>query len=66
MKKHFLTIWLALVWIALASFSNFAQDAPPKEENKREANLVELYEFDKTIKLDIRYACADNFVLKFL
>ncbi|MDQ3063008.1 MAG: class D beta-lactamase [Acidobacteriota bacterium] len=62
MKKHFLTILLALVWITLASFSGFAQDAPPKEENKREANLVELNELDKSIKLDIRYARADNFV----
>ncbi len=62
MKKLFLTISLALVWITLASFSGFAQDAPPKEENKREANLVELNELDKTIKLDIRYARADNFV----
>ncbi|MDQ3711847.1 MAG: penicillin-binding transpeptidase domain-containing protein [Acidobacteriota bacterium] len=64
MKKHFLTISLWVVWITLASFSSFAQDAPPKEENKREADLVELNELDKTIKLDIRYARADNFVGK--
>ncbi len=62
MKKRFLTISLALVWITLASFSGFAQNAPAKEENKREADLVELNELDKTIKLDIRYARADNFV----
>ena len=62
MKKRFLTISLALVWITLAPFSGFAQDAPPKEEKKREANLVELNELDKTLKLDIRYARADNFV----
>jgi len=62
MKKHFLTISVLLVWITLASFPGFAQDAPPKEENKREADLVELTELDKTIKLDIRYARADNFV----
>ncbi|MGI8788687.1 MAG: M15 family metallopeptidase [Pyrinomonadaceae bacterium] len=64
MKKHFLTISLALVWIALASFSIFAQDAPPKEENKREADLVELIKLDNTIKLDVRYARRDNFVGK--
>ncbi len=62
MKKRFLTISLALVWITLASFSVFAQNAPAKEENKREADLVELNELDKTIRLDIRYARADNFV----
>ncbi len=62
MKKRFLTISLALVWITLASLSGFAQNAPAKEENKREADLVELNELDKTIKLDIRYARADNFV----
>jgi beta-lactamase class D/D-alanyl-D-alanine dipeptidase len=64
MKKLFLTISLTLVWITLAPFSGFAQDAPPKEENKREANLVELNELDKSIKLDIQYARADNFVGK--
>ena len=62
MKKLFLTISLWVVWITLASFSSFAQDALPKEENKREADLVELNELDKTIKLDILYARADNFV----
>ncbi len=40
----------------------FGQTAPPKEENKREADLVELTKLDKSIKLDIRYATADNFV----
>jgi len=40
----------------------FAQQGPPKEENKREADLVELVMLDKTIKLDIRYATANNFV----
>jgi len=41
-----------------------AQTSPPKEENKREADLVELIKLDKTIKLDIKYATADNFVGK--
>ena len=40
----------------------FAQNAPPKEQNRREANLIELVKLDKTIKLDIRYATANNFV----
>jgi D-alanyl-D-alanine dipeptidase len=64
MKKHFLTISASLVWIFLASICVFAQTAPPKEENKREADLVELITLDKTIKLDIRYARTDNFVGK--
>ena len=40
----------------------FAQTAPPIERNKREAHLVELTALDSTIKLDIRYATANNFV----
>ena len=36
--------------------------AQPKEENKREADLVELTKLEKSIKLDIRYATADNFM----
>ena len=43
-------------------FSASAQTGPPKEENKREADLVELIKLDKAIKLDIRYATANNFV----
>ncbi len=39
-----------------------AQNAPPKEDKKREAHLVELITLDTTIKLDIRYATANNFV----
>ncbi|MDQ3179280.1 MAG: M15 family metallopeptidase [Acidobacteriota bacterium] len=63
MKKHFLTFPALLVWIFMASaLALTAQNAPPKEENKREADLVELVKLDKTIKLDIRYARADNFV----
>jgi len=40
----------------------FAQNKPPQEPNKREADLLELVKLDKTIKLDIRYARTDNFV----
>jgi D-alanyl-D-alanine dipeptidase len=46
----------------ILAFCAFAQSGPPKEENKREADLVELVKLDKTIKLDIRYATANNFV----
>ncbi len=65
MKKHCLTFSAALVWIIIAAqVFALAQDAPPKEENKREADLVELVTLDKTIKLDVRYARTDNFVGK--
>src|SRR5437763_15264820 len=39
-----------------------AQNAPPKEQNKREADLIELTKLSNSIKLDIRYATANNFV----
>jgi D-alanyl-D-alanine dipeptidase len=39
-----------------------AQDGPPKEEGAfRAPDLVELKRLDKTIKLDVRYATANNF-----
>ena len=49
MKKIFLIPLLAALFGV--SFL-FAQDAPPQEKNKREADLVELNKLDKTIKLD--------------
>jgi D-alanyl-D-alanine dipeptidase len=52
----FFTLFLSL------SFSTAAQTGPPKEEGKREAHLIELIKLDKTIKLDIRYATANNFM----
>jgi D-alanyl-D-alanine dipeptidase len=49
--------------VCLIFFSGaFAQDGPPKESHKREADLVELITLDNSIKLDIRYATANNFV----
>lgn len=60
MKKRILTIFFLFGLIKLSCI--YAQNAPPKEENKREAKLVELIRLDKTIKLDIRYARSDNFV----
>jgi D-alanyl-D-alanine dipeptidase len=51
------------VLLSLLLFSSLrAQNGPPKEENKREADLVELTKLNKSIKLDIRYATANNFV----
>jgi zinc D-Ala-D-Ala dipeptidase len=61
-KNQFLTISRLLVLIISANIILFAQDAPPKEQNKREADLVELTKLDKTVKLDIHYARSDNFV----
>lgn len=50
-------------FVCLIFFSGaLAQSGPPKEANKREADLVELITLDNSIKLDIRYATADNFV----
>ncbi|MFM9905806.1 MAG: M15 family metallopeptidase [Pyrinomonadaceae bacterium] len=40
----------------------FAQNEPLKVANTREADLIELRKLDRSIKLDIRYATADNFV----
>jgi D-alanyl-D-alanine dipeptidase len=64
MKKHFLRFTASLFCFILFSSIAAAQVAPPKEENKREADLLELVKLDKTIKLDIRYARPDNFVGK--
>jgi D-alanyl-D-alanine dipeptidase len=49
---------LCLILISCA----FDHQALANEENTREANLVELTTLDNTIKLDIRYATANNFV----
>lgn len=63
MKRLKLRFAVPLICFILFS-SSFAQNAPPKENNKREAHLVELIILDKTIKLDIRYATENNFVGK--
>jgi D-alanyl-D-alanine dipeptidase len=55
-------IKLAILLIVLSFTAGHAQQYPPKEQNKREANLVELVTLDNTIKLDIRYATPNNFV----
>jgi D-alanyl-D-alanine dipeptidase len=40
----------------------FGQSSAPKEANKRDADLIELTKLNNSIKLDIRYATANNFV----
>jgi D-alanyl-D-alanine dipeptidase len=63
MKRH-LGRYIVPLLIAILFSSATAQSGPPKEANKREADLVELTKLSKTIKLDIRYATANNFVGK--
>jgi zinc D-Ala-D-Ala dipeptidase len=64
MKKQFFQFTaLAFCFILFSSIA-FAQNKPPQELNKREADLLELVKLDKTVKLDIRYARTDNFVGK--
>ena len=50
---------LAVIVLSTAAASEAAE---PQEANKREADLVELIKLNKTFKLDIKYATADNFV----
>jgi D-alanyl-D-alanine dipeptidase len=61
MRKQIVGFTLFLVYLILSGGA-YAQNAPPKENNKREAHLIELITLDNTIKLDIRYATDDNFV----
>jgi D-alanyl-D-alanine dipeptidase len=61
MRKAYQKFTIAAFCLALVSCA-FAQGPPPKENNKREADLIELIKLDKTIKLDLRYATSDNFV----
>lgn len=52
---------MILFWLIL-SIGAYGQSGPPIEENKRGADLIELTKLSRSIKLDIRYATADNFV----
>jgi D-alanyl-D-alanine dipeptidase len=62
-KRKSLSLSFALAALLLFSASARAQDGPPREEGKfRKPELVELTKIDKTIKLDIRYATANNFL----
>ena len=60
--KRVSKIYGGLLLSVIITVSALAQVGPPKEKNKREADLVELTKLDKSIKLDIRYATANNFV----
>ena len=61
MNNWHLRFALGVLWLILVSGA-FAQVAPPKEEDKRKAHLIELISLDDTIKLDIRYATENNFM----
>jgi D-alanyl-D-alanine dipeptidase len=57
-----LTLAALLLSLALVPFLASAQDGPPKEEGTfLKPDLVELKKLDETIKLDVRYATANNF-----
>src|SRR5688572_14989109 len=61
MRKRILRFVVPVLCLILFS-SALSQTAPPKENDKREAHLVELVTLDNSIKLDIRYATDQNFV----
>ncbi len=60
-RKRTLRFTIAAICLILSS-SALGQSGPPKEVNKRDADLIELTKLNKTIKLDIRYATVNNFV----
>lgn len=60
-RKAQLTFALTCLCLILSTIA-FAQTAPPVETNKIEADLIEIKKLSKSIKLDIKYATADNFV----
>ena len=61
--RRTITQSFAVLTVSLILFcGGYPQAGPPREQNKREADLVELKTLDKSIKLDIKYATADNFV----
>ena len=72
MKPRLIALCLCLwacperaVAVVTATESRWAQDSPPKDPKAtRTADLVELIKLDPTIKLDIRYAGANNFLGK--
>ncbi len=52
---------LVLALVLVSALRLTAQDAPPREAGPfRQPSLVELVTLDATIKLDVRYATADN------
>jgi beta-lactamase class D/D-alanyl-D-alanine dipeptidase len=55
------TLFAVLIF---ALFFSFSAEAQGQYLNKKEADLIELVKLDSSIKLDIRYATANNFVGK--
>ncbi len=62
--KRKLTLITVLAGLLLCLTVSRAQERIPAQEIIKEADLIELTKLDKTIKLDIRYATANNFVGK--
>ena len=62
MRQKLVIKFTVPIFCLILVFCAFSQNAPPKEVNKREADLIELTKLSKTIKLDIAYATANNFV----
>ncbi|MEP6925810.1 MAG: class D beta-lactamase [Pyrinomonadaceae bacterium] len=63
MKTNFLTFAALFVLLVFVPFVQAQNAAPPKLPGAtRKADLIELSSLDNTIKLDIRYATANNFV----
>ncbi len=63
-RERKLTLTAVLAVLLLCFAVSPAQEGTPSQEIKKEADLIELTKLDKTIKLDIRYATANNFVGK--
>lgn len=64
MRQRVKTILIALCLCVSAAVAR-GQDGPPRDPKPtRAADLVELVKLDPTIKLDIRYAGANNFLGK--
>jgi len=62
MKEKLALRFTSLLFCLILVSCALAQESPPRESNKKEADLVELTKLDRSIKLDIKYASADNFV----
>ena len=65
MRSLFLRLAMCVTLFLAYEHSSFAQETPPKGIGPyRPSELVELVKLDPSIKLDIRYATANNFVGK--
>ena len=62
MQRKIFHLFTVSAFCLILFSSVFAQNTRPKQENKRDADLIELKKLSKTIKLDIKYATTDNFV----